>query len=229
MRKGNVMFKNKVISNFAVSAMVISLSISAIPSAKNTQQASITKAKQAVNLVAVDPNGESKIGYFDSQVVLKKSKYGHEFLKEIEEKREKYANEVKRAETDYTNKLKDYEAKNSMLSISAREEKRKELIKMKRDIENLAKGYDDDFKLEMNQKQMKIEKVLFDAVIVCGKREQKDIIVDVKTGMQYPINDKIDMSEVVIADLDKIFEAEFRSLLDTKMAKVESESDKKTA
>ena len=156
-------------------------------------------AKPAVKVASL----EIKTGYFNSAQAVSESKLGKEAYAQIEKKRLSFEEDFKKDESAYTKKIKDLQAKASTMSDSAKHSAEESLMKMKRDIENKAKGYDEDLKLAMNQAQEKIFKDLSDAVYKAGRAAGKDVMVDVASGRVYTINaDKVNDTNLVVSNMD---------------------------
>jgi len=160
-----------------------------------------TFAKAEVN--NLNANDYVKVGYFSSMEVLSTSKSGKEASTSMEQKRQGFANDLKKSEEAYAAKVKDLQAKGSTLSVSAKEKAQAEVLKMKRDFENKAKGYEEEFKLAASQMQERLFRDLSDAVYEFGRKEGFDVMVDVITGRVYVINpDKVNSSTSIVSIMD---------------------------
>lgn len=135
----------------------------------------VTETKPAVKVAS----SEIKIKYFSATDAVRKAKVGKAASEEMENKRVGYEEDFKKDEAAYTKKIKDLQAKASTMSDSAKHAAEESLMKMKRDIENKAKGYDEDLKLAMNQAQEKISKYLFEAAKKAGLEEGATLLHDV--------------------------------------------------
>ena len=161
-----------------------------------------------------------KTGYYNSAVAISESKAGKEAYKQVEEKRLEFATNFKKSEEEYTNKVKDLQAKSSMLSVAAREKAEAEVLKMKREIENKAKEYEEELKLTVNQTQQRLLRELNDSVYEVGRKEGYDVMVDTMSGRVHIINpDKVNSTTSVVGIMDEKY---------AKLAQANSKSDKKT-
>ena len=124
-------------------------------------------------------SSEIKIKYFSASDAVRKAKVGKAVSDEMENKRVGYEEDFKKDEAAYTKKIKDLQTKAPTMSDSAKHSAEESLMKMKRDIENKAKGYDEDLKLAMNQAQEKISKYLFEAAKKAGIEEGATLLHDV--------------------------------------------------
>jgi Outer membrane protein (OmpH-like). len=132
-----------------------------------------------VKPVAKASSSGIKISYFSASQAVGQSKVGKAVSEEMEKKRLGYEEDFKKDEAAYTKKIKDLQAKASTMSDSAKHAAEESLMKMKRDIENKAKGFDEDLKLAMNQAQEKVSKNLFEAAKKAGQEEGADLLHDV--------------------------------------------------
>ena len=108
------------------------------------------------------------------------------------------------------------------MSVAARESLEADVLKMKRDIENKAKGYEEELKLAANQTQERLFRDLSDSVYEIGRAKGYDVMVDVMSGRHYTINpDKVDCSTEIVSAMDKKHDV-------TKVAQADNKSDKKT-
>ncbi|MFC1842631.1 OmpH family outer membrane protein [Candidatus Dependentiae bacterium] len=150
-----------------------------------------------------DLGADVKAGYFNAAQVVGESKVGKEVYSQVEQKRQQFAADFKKRELDYTNKVKDLQAKQSTLSVAARQKAEEEIIKAKRDIENKAKEYEEDLKLAMQRGQESLFRDLSDAVYQCGRAEDKDVMIDVSSGRVYIINpEKVSSTKSIVASMD---------------------------
>jgi len=188
-------------------SLVVSLVICGVAFAEKNSKPDAAKKVTAANVVASDEN--VKAGYFNSALAISESKAGKESFGAIEKKRNEYAQEFKSSEAVYSAKVRDLQdpAKASTLSVAAREAAEKEIIKMKRDIENKAKGYEEDLNLVIRHTQEKLFKELSDAVYEQGRKEGKDVMVDVATGRVFIINpDKISSTSSIVQNMNTAYD-----------------------
>jgi len=147
---------------------------------------------------------EVKVGYFNSANIVSKSNVGKEAFKELDEKRLAYGTEIKKLNDEYEKKVKDFQAKSSALSMVAKEKEEQEILKARRDIENKAKGYEEDLRLLARQTQERVFNELSDAVYEFGRSENSDVMLDVATGRVVVINpDKVGSDEKILKAMDK--------------------------
>jgi len=147
---------------------------------------------------------EVKVGYFNSANIVSKSTVGKEAFKELDEKRLAYGTEIKKLNDEYEKKVKDFQAKSSALSMVAKEKEEQEILKARRDIENKAKGYEEDLRLLARQTQERVFNELSDAVYEFGRSENSDVMLDVATGRVVVINpDKVGSDEKILKAMDK--------------------------
>jgi len=146
-------------------------------------------------------------GYFNSALAVSQSKTGKELSESIEKKRTGFTEEFKKSEAEYTKKVKDLQAKASILPVESRERLEAEALKMKRDIENKAKSYEEELKLAMHQAQERVLRELADAVYECGRKAGKDVMVDVATSRVYIINpDKLSGTSSIVEVMNKSYD-----------------------
>lgn len=165
--------------------------------------------KPAVSTARI--TSDVKVGYFNSAQVVGESKIGKDAFAEIEKKRQVFEADFKKDEASYTKKVKDLQSKASTntMSLSAKQKAEEDLMKSKRDLENKAKGYEEDLRLAMGQAQGKIGQYLADAVTKYGKAEGKDLMIDIVSGQVYPINpERIGSTNSIVASLDAAYNKE---------------------
>jgi len=155
----------------------------------------------AAKTIEIDTN--IKIGYYNSMEVIRESKTGKELTAQVEQKRNEYQTKFREGEAELGKKANDHRTKATTLSLAAREKAEQELMRMKRDLENKGKAYDEDLKLLVQQGQMRVFKDLTDSVYVVGRDKNMDLMKDVATGQVVVINpDKVECTTSIVKVMD---------------------------
>lgn len=200
------MYKKNLLLSLAISVVVYGVAFAAKDAPKNSNP---NVAKKVTSATVVASDADVKAGYFNSSLAISESKVGKESFESIEKKRKEYAQDFHASEAAYSTKIKELQdpAKVSTLSIVARESAEKEIVKMKRDLENKAKGYEEDLNLVIRHTQEKLFKDLSNAVYELGRKEDKDVMVDVATGRVFLINpDKISSTSEIVQNMNKAYD-----------------------
>lgn len=143
-----------------------------------------------------------KVGYYNAELAIAKSEFGKNVTSEIEKKRQGFASELTKLQAEYQKKVENYQAKKSTMSVVAREEVEKELMRERREIENKSKGYEDDFQVELRQMQNRAFAEVSKAALEWGKEGGYDMMRAVVQGPDVIINsEKIDAATAGVSQI----------------------------
>ncbi len=155
-------------------------------------------------LPAVSAARSLKIGYFDLQLILDKSKWGKQVRQEFKAKQKALKAEVERKAKAFKRSKEAFEKKKSLLDSKAKRQKLAELRRAQIEGEQLI--YKTNAKLNKLSQQLTapiIDKIL-QIVKKIGKSKGYDFIFEVqKSGMAYA-KPKDDLTRTIIKELDKV-------------------------
>ncbi len=144
-----------------------------------------------------------KIGYFDLQAVLDKSLWGQEVKREFNAKKAKLEAEVQEKAKEFQESKQSYEKQEKMMDEKSKKQKAQELRQKQIEGEKLLM----ESNAELNKLSQQLSKPIIDKIMdivqTIGKSEKYDYIFEVqKAGLVYA-NEKTDLTQTIIKELDK--------------------------
>jgi len=143
-----------------------------------------------------------KVAYYNAESAIMQSKYGKQAAEKIQKTQQDLTSQFKSAQDSYEKEVQNYQKQSSVMSLTSREEKEKELLNKKNELETKAKSFDDQVKLEYRQMQARSYEQLTKAALEWGKTNGFDMVRAVVPGPDVIINaDKIEEVTKEISNL----------------------------
>jgi len=117
-----------------------------------------------------------KMEYVDSYAVIRESKEGQEFAKEMESKRIDLGKELKELEQKFTMSAKGFQTKASTMSEVGRAREQKDLAKMEREYKGKLQESEEDMKISMQMGQERLFREHNQAVFDYAKSNSIDLV-----------------------------------------------------
>jgi outer membrane protein len=150
-------------------------------------------------VVAVPSMAAAKMGYFDFQVVLDKSKVGQTAQDEYKRETEKYRSEIEDKARQFKALKDDADKKKGALDDATK----KKMDGLKVDVEKLSmEAQGKTSKLNNDLMKPLIDRVM-DLVKKIGRDDKYDCIIEVNKGGVVYFNEKDDLTNRLVQELDK--------------------------
>lgn len=144
-----------------------------------------------------------KIGYFDLQQVLDKSRVGQQAKDSFKDERTKARSEMEEKAKAYKAAKEEYDKKKSVMDESARNKKNKEIEQMQQEGEKLVMETNAKLQKLSNELMAPIIDKVLEIVRKMGKDDKYDYIIEVGKGGIVYANEKNDLTRTIAAELDK--------------------------
>lgn len=184
-----------------------------------------------VKSVIADKNGslaELNIRVIDAFEVMQHSKAGQQLALDLQETNKQWTQEIAERGQKLEKELKEYEAKKATLSESAREKEEKRLTKAHRDHQLFVEEKKQDFQTKQAKATEQMFKEMKDSAAAVAKAEHVDLIVDKATGQVLYNSPKADLTNKLVADLDKKHDVKVAQQKTTKPATAVADASKGT-
>ena len=144
-----------------------------------------------------------KIGYFDFQVVLEKSKWGQKVKQQMEQEKTQARAEVEKKQQELKAMGAEFEKKKLMLDDAAKSKKVKELVEAEREYQKLVMETNSQLNKHLNE----LTKPMFEEVMAVVRKiaqsEKYDYILEAGKGGVAYATEKLNLTDRIISDLDK--------------------------
>lgn len=145
-----------------------------------------------------------KIGYFDMQTVLDKSKWGQQAKQQFNSKKDKIKSQMDVKAKQFKSLREEFEKKAPMLDEAAKAKKAKELLAKQQEGEKALM----DSNAELNKLSNELTAPIIDKILgivsSIGKKDGYDLILEVGKGGVVYGNDEYDLTNRVISELNKV-------------------------
>lgn len=145
-----------------------------------------------------------KIGYFDYQTVLDKSKWGQKAMRQLESKQKALKGKVDIKAENFKKMKEDFNKKRSMLDQKALTGKLKELQIAQREGEKTLMDSSAELRKLENQLSAPITKKIVDIINAIAKKDKFDYIFEQRMSGLFYANPGDDLTNRVIKELDKV-------------------------
>lgn len=150
----------------------------------------------------------TKIGYISASSVLSDSELGKKLKKELDDKYEKIAKELREMEEGIVRKGTELQAKKGTLSEQAFEAEQSKAKELVRKYESLRQERAEDFKTAEMKANERLVKETLEVAATIGKQGGYDAIVDKDSGRVLWTAEAVDCTKDLLAGLDKKYRAE---------------------
>jgi outer membrane protein len=144
-----------------------------------------------------------KVGFFDFQIVLEKSKAGMSAQDEIKREMDKLKTEFEDRTKAYKPAIEDFEKKKSSMDEATKSKKIKELEPMRAEIQKAVMELQGRAEKLRNDLGKPIGDKVTDIVKKIGKDDKYDFILEVNKSSAVYFNDSFDLTNRVIQEMDK--------------------------
>lgn len=145
-----------------------------------------------------------KIGFFDMQTVLDKSKWGQQAKQEFNKKKDKIKAEMDAKAKKFQSMRDEFEKKAPMLDEAAKAKKARELVAKQQEGEKALM----ESNAQLNKLSTELTGPIVDKILGIvsniGKKEKYDFIFEVGKGGIVYANDDFDLTKRVINELNKV-------------------------
>ena len=151
-------------------------------------------------------NDTFKIGIFDLQRCIEKSKKGNQYFQLLRKKGEGYQKQLDKKQKEILKTKEEFEKQITLLSPDAKEEKKREVERMVKDFEYLYKDINKKMGRERQQEERKILKELIMIIQKVGAEGNYTLIMEKADGGAIYVSSTIDITDKVIEAYDQTTE-----------------------
>jgi outer membrane protein len=152
---------------------------------------------------AVCGAASTKIGYFDIQTILDKSKWGQQAKNDFIKRKDKVKAEMDVKAKNFKALREEYEKKAPMLDEAARTKKARDLLEKQQEGEKALMESNAELNKLSNELTGPIVDKILEIVINIGKKEKFDMILEVEKGGIVYAKDDFNLTNRVIEELNK--------------------------
>lgn len=148
----------------------------------------------AIPAWAADP---IKVGILDLQRCLQQSEAGKKASKGLQEKSDRIKKELSAKRDDLKKMREDFVKKSNVLSLDAKRDKEKELIRKEEDFRDLVREKEEEMQKEEYNAMQPLLNELFEVTSKLAKDESYTLILEAKSGVVY-FSKPIEITDKVI-------------------------------
>lgn len=145
-----------------------------------------------------------KIGYFDIQTILDKSKWGQQAKQEFNQKKQKIQATMDAKAKQFKSLREEYEKKAPMLDEAARTKKAKELLGKQQEGEKALMESNAELNKLSNELTGPIVDKILEIAVGIGKKDKYDFVLEVGKGGIVYAKDDYDLTKRIIDELNKV-------------------------
>lgn len=153
------------------------------------------------------------VAYMDVFGAMRECKEGMLEAEKLEQKRKDLARGIETESKKLETAMAKFKTEASTLNDSARAKKEQELVKMKREVENLVQGSEEEMKLVMQQVTEALAKEVEQAVVAIAQKDKLDAVIDKVTGRVIYSTDKADYTSKVVQSMNKNYDVKLAQSL----------------
>lgn len=188
----------------ATFALSLSLLSSAVYAAETAKPAAAKAPSTSATKTTVVNKDEQivKVGCVNTLEAMQASKEGQEEAKRIEKYRQDLATTIQDKEKKLNHAVNDFKAKQTTLSVAAREKEESKILEMRRDLESTVQSSEDQLKLAMQRATEKLSQNIEAAVAQIAQAQGLDLVTDIYTGRPLHASDKMLLTNDLIHVMD---------------------------